>query len=92
MTEPQADTPEDYQFSSRLIGSFLLAIVAYMAVGKSIYIELVTGRGGLGRGVHRCSRFGLRAAWSLLGSPLVFWWAFVIWRAAQAARDNPIIV
>lgn len=92
MTEPQADTPEDYQLSPRLIGSFLLAVVAFMAASKSIYIELVTVVLWVALVVHLFRRFGRRAIWSLLGSPLVFYWAWMAWRAAGAARDTPIIV
>ena len=88
MTSPAQDTPEDYQVLPRLIGSYLLALVAYMALGKSLYIEFVTVVAGLVLLVHLFLRFRWRALWALGGSPFVFRWAWLIWKAAH----NPTMV
>jgi urea transporter len=83
VTEPALDTPEDYQFLPRLIGSYLLALVAYMALGKSLYIEFVTVVAWLVLLVHLFLRFRWRALWALAGSPFAFHWAWLLWKAAH---------
>ena len=88
MTGPAQDTPEDYQFMPRLMGSYLLAVVAWIALGKSLYIEAVTTVLWVALVVHLFRRFGRRALWSLLGAPFVFYWAWLLWRVAS----NPPMV
>jgi urea transporter len=82
------DTPEDYQFMPRLLGSYLLALVAYMALGKSLYIEAVTVLAWLVLLIHLFVRFRWRALWALAGSPAALYWVWLIWRAVH----NPVLV
>lgn len=85
---PAQDTPEDYQFLPRLIGSYLLALIAYMAFGKSIYIELVTVLGWMILLGHLFVRFHWRALWALAGAPFALYWAWAAWRVVS----NPTLV
>ena len=85
---PAQDTPEDYQFLPRLMGSYLLAVVAWIALGKSLYIEALATIVWVVLVVHLFRRFGRKALWSLIGAPFVFWWAWLLWRAVE---DAPMV-
>lgn len=84
MTEPALDTPEDYQFLPRLMGSYLLAIVAYTAFGQSFFMEAVATVAWIALAIHLFRRFRRRALWSLLGAPFVFYWAWAAWHAVHS--------
>jgi hypothetical protein len=73
------DTPESYQFMPRLMGAYLLAAMAFMAVGKSLYIESLTFGLWCALLVHLFRRFGRKGAWALLSAPAALYWLWPIW-------------
>ena len=69
---------EPFQYSSRLLFSYVLAALSFMAAGDSLWIEVVSTIGWAVVVVRLFVRFRLQAGWALIGAPLALFWLYQI--------------
>jgi hypothetical protein len=69
---------EPFQFSSRLLFSYVLAVLSFMAAGDSLWIGVVSTIGWTVVVVRLFVRFRVRAGWALIGAPLALFWLYQI--------------
>ena len=90
MSDPAGPTTaveESFFFSSRLLFSYVMAALAFMATGHSVWIGVVATAAWLVSVVRLLIRFGFRGALSLLSSPFALYWLFQAFRPPAVSGE-----
>ncbi len=80
MSEPSDTATEPFQFSSRLLFTYVAALLSFMAAGDSLWITAVATVAWAAMVGRMFFRFGLRAGWTLIAAPAALYWLWLILR------------